>query len=597
MTPGFIESLNTSAAKTYRQILKSEGESALWDLWKDQLDKRTYEFDLAAYRVMLDCGVPSICNFLSAACDLADIRANKIIKSIDSWFAKFESLVLEMNAADEPGTVTADNVLYSQLLGELGLLLGTLFPEFKSAQKAENKGREILAEGLADLLDGAGLPESENFFLLRPLLACWTRCQIIGKMSGTLPWKSKSQEHFEWAVLQTLRFTRKDGSQIFSRLFTKPADGKKIKDDEILRFSEIVMQSLAFDADLSDKEVAQIVYPTRKKISSRKSNDAETVLPPPQYFSDWSKVAMLRAGWNHGDPSLSILYGVMPGLVRNTNSDTVGIPFGGWSDSKMLAELNCKNRTIFSGIWNVSILKNEKPLIALDNWTPTCEIDEPTYNYFELQCNLSGDYCLQRHFFLLADEGLLMLADSVLPCRTNRKTSVSCNSVDTIRYESRIPILQTIVDVPGENNATERVLLDTTDKRTPLVRILPLGLPEWSDEGFTGKLQVEDGSLVLRQNGGGNAIFAPLLFDFNTTASRYPYTWRRLTVGEKLAKVSNDQAVGFRIQLCKKLYLLYRSLTESKNRTVLGHNLVSDLFFGRFDKNKGVEKILEVEEE
>jgi len=68
-----------------------------------------------------------------------------------------------------------------------------------------------------------------------------------------------------------------------------------------------------------------------------------------------------------------------------------------------------------------------------------------------------------------------------------------------------------------------------------------------------------------------------------------------LSVGENMQRTREDQAVGYRIQIGQKQFLLYRSLTPRAIRTVLGHNLMDDFCFARFDPETGVEPLMVVE--
>ena len=74
-----------------------------------------------------------------------------------------------------------------------------------------------------------------------------------------------------------------------------------------------------------------------------------------------------------------------------------------------------------------------------------------------------------------------------------------------------------------------------------------------------------------------------------------PVTWRQLTIAEKLQRVAPDQAVGFRVQKGKKQWLIYRSLTERANRTLLGQNLCSDSLIASFRRDGTTETLVEIE--
>jgi hypothetical protein len=74
-----------------------------------------------------------------------------------------------------------------------------------------------------------------------------------------------------------------------------------------------------------------------------------------------------------------------------------------------------------------------------------------------------------------------------------------------------------------------------------------------------------------------------------------PATWRQLTVAENREILPSDVAVGYRVMVGKEQWLIYRSLGKPGNRTVLGHNLVTELLIARFDRQGEVEPLLEIE--
>jgi hypothetical protein len=67
-----------------------------------------------------------------------------------------------------------------------------------------------------------------------------------------------------------------------------------------------------------------------------------------------------------------------------------------------------------------------------------------------------------------------------------------------------------------------------------------------------------------------------------------------VTVAENLAAVPGDCAVGYRVQIGARQWLVYRSLGPKGNRTLLGHNLVSEMLVARFTRGE-VEALLEIE--
>jgi hypothetical protein len=105
-----------------------------------------------------------------------------------------------------------------------------------------------------------------------------------------------------------------------------------------------------------------------------------------------------------------------------------------------------------------------------------------------------------------------------------------------------------------------------------------------------GKYEME-----LRQSAAGCSLFAPLFFDLDRRRFGKPLTWRQLTVGESFAVQPADAAVGYRVSTGGKQWLIYRSLTPSRNRTLLGHNLSSETLVARFSRKGEVESLIEIE--
>jgi hypothetical protein len=126
--------------------------------------------------------------------------------------------------------------------------------------------------------------------------------------------------------------------------------------------------------------------------------------------------------------------------------------------------------------------------------------------------------------------------------------------------------------------------------------VVPPGLSEWRSSNRQGTLTHAEGELAIAMSARQvRALYVPLAVQFDAARVRKPLTWRRLTVGENLAIVSADRAVGYRLQLGREHWLAYRSLTPRANRSVLGVNLQTDFLFTRFDTDGEREPLIEIE--
>jgi hypothetical protein len=56
-----------------------------------------------------------------------------------------------------------------------------------------------------------------------------------------------------------------------------------------------------------------------------------------------------------------------------------------------------------------------------------------------------------------------------------------------------------------------------------------------------------------------------------------------------------DVAAGFRVSVGRGQWLIYRALAGKGNRSVLGHNLMSETLVARFSNDGGVDALVEIE--
>ena len=262
-------------------------------------------------------------------------------------------------------------------------------------------------------------------------------------------------------------------------------------------------------------------------------------------------------------------------------------------------EVDVDGEPILFGVWDLGARWRGRTLKPQGPWSSCCEYDENGCDYLELDLPLNHGYRLQRFFLLDHDDRLLVLGDTLL---WDGDTQQRRMAEDNLVYESTLlysPKLEPRETTPG---ATELTFYPPRPLRAaPVFRVLPVALPEWKDAESTGKvfgeLFTEHSTLLYRLQSSGVSLFAPLVFDLDPDRLKKPYTWRHLTVGENMEKVSEDLAAGYRFQLGKRQFLLYHSMTEAANRTVMGHNLIDDLCFARFDPDTGIEPLVEVQQD
>ena len=476
--------------------------------------------------------------------DLACCRALPKLAAVlssDAWFALVDHLlavVVDASAIDKD----RDPLPHQLAAGELALTLAYLFPEIKACRKLKSAARQALTGGLEDLLDGEGLPHASYVPSLRPLLACWTRCRALGEQLKGGCWNDAAEDQYEWLVRHTLRLTRHDGTHVFS-------SGSPDKPDTAL-----LKTALRFGGDDDDHDIASYVLPGGKRRAS-KSSDAE--LPDAASHSEWAAVAVLRPDWSRTGPRLSVLY----------------------PDRSVRLELGCGKDIVLSGRWELDVSVDGKQLAAESDWEEVCWLSDEDVDYLEIEIELADGVRVQRQMLLARKDRFLLLADAVLGKRTGK-----------IEYQGRLP-LGTGTEFQGADESREGFLVGSKRR----AHVLPIALPEWRGDNRTGQLAQSDGTLQLQQSAEARRLYAPLFFDLDPRRMTRRMTWRQLSVAESLQTVAHDVAVGYRVAIGKRQWLIYRSLAEKANRTLLGHNLSTETVVGQFDRSGEVEPLIEIE--
>lgn len=470
----------------------------------------------------------------------------------EEWWALLDYLLAAVTDAagieissDPDGDSPTDGVLIHQLLaGEAALTLALLLPEIEPCRKLKAPARRALSTGLDDLLDSDGLLHAAYLDLHRPLLACWTRCLVLGEQAGGKVVSKSAAERYDWLVRQTLRLTRCDGTMTLSNgtAAQYPA--------------ELFETALRLGGDKDDHALARLVLPPRTKKDEKKII-SRSDLPEPSAYSEWAAMAVLRCDWSHSAPRLTVAF---PG-------------------QSLRLELACGKDILLSGAWEAEIRFGGKPIEPESEWEEVCWVSDDDVDYLELEIEMTGGVRLQRQMCLAREDGFLLLADVVLGSRSGE-----------IAYRGNLPLGQG-VEFWAADESREGMLAGT--KRRGVV--MPLALPEWKADRRVGELNVSDGRLELTQAGPGPRMYAPLLIDLDRDRLGQRLTWRQLTVAEYLEIQPPEVAAGFRVAVGDEQWLIYRSLAPKSNRTLLGHNLSSEMLVAQFDEIGEVEPLLEIE--
>jgi len=231
-----------------------------------------------------------------------------------------------------------------------------------------------------------------------------------------------------------------------------------------------------------------------------------------------------------------------------------------------------------AGAWPLELEVDGLAVLPPARWEEVCRQTEDGVEYVELEGRAGRGIRVCRHVMVAQKDGFLFLADAIVLCRPAE-----------LRYSAILPLGRKIICEPAAETWEAR-LVDGRRRAW----VLPLALPEWREDPRRGELVPVESGLALRRLAKGRALFAPLFIDLNARRQGKPLTWRALTVAENFRIQPADVAVGYRVQIGSQQWLVYRSLGPKGNRSLLGHNLVSETLIARFAKGQ-VEPLIEIE--
>ena len=250
-----------------------------------------------------------------------------------------------------------------------------------------------------------------------------------------------------------------------------------------------------------------------------------------------------------------------------------------YDEPAMQVGLGCGKDVVLSGTWELEVRRDGKVLDPKSDWENVCWTSDDDADYLELEIDLRGGVRVQRSMLLAREDRFLLVADAVLGNRSG-----------AIEYCGRLPLGPSI-SFDGAEQSHEGTLSGSR----PRAKVLPLALPEWKTDKQLGELVQTRHGLELRQSQQGRRLFAPLFFDLDRRRHHRAMTWRRLTVVESLEIQPTDVVAGYRVAIGRQQWLIYRSLAERANRTLLGHNISSEMLVARFNSSGEVSPLVEIE--
>ncbi len=483
-------------------------------------------------------------------------RLEKVLGSED-WLALGEFLS-SLPADADPQTIKDQPLLHQLLAGELAWTLATRLPQTAASRRLEKNGRSAISQGLSRILDRQGMLLAGHFHLLRPLLACWTRCRAL---SANLPgggWGPRPEQRYQRLVRNALRCVRPDGRPLLAQDDSDSGKGTTWGRE----LFEAVLKSGVEEIDHS---LAAMSLPSLSSGVVAKPPKKAADLPPASIHCEERAIAVLRRNWNRDDERIAVLF----------------------DGQKCRIELIASGRVAVSGAWQFEVAQQGRQLPPVSNWESTCWYSDEDVDYLELEIGLEGGVKLQRQIVLAREDRFLLLADAVM--------SPQPGGLD---YRGVLPLAPQVAfreAAESHEGLLTQAGIGKSASPRPLAQVLPLGMREWRAEHSLGDLKATAAGLELRHAAAGQRLFAPLFFDLDRGRFRRRMTWRQITVAERLAPVPPETAVGFRVAIGKQQWIIYRSLAVRDNRTLLGHNLATESLIARFGADGEVTSIVEIE--
>ncbi|QGJ72423.1 Hypothetical protein PBC10988_41440 [Planctomycetales bacterium 10988] len=461
------------------------------------------------------------------------------------WWQLFGNLIAFVQLAEDQTLQQRHPLAHQLLAGELPLVIAYLFPEIKNCRDLLNNLDKVFdTRGTDVLLDGSGLPHGQFYHFHRGLLACWTRSRYLDEGTGRKSWNASAADQYQLMVREMLRWSRADGHPILG----------KSKKEKYAR--DWIKYTLDITANDEDRAIANLhfggsdVAPTRHRSKKPRSEAFN--------HSEWAGLTLMRGDWNRS----SVLFAL------------------NYHQSTFRTEFIWGHQSFWQGEEVLTLSIEGKELSPQTEWEPTCWYEDEEVQYLEIEAPFSETIRVQRQFVFAPKDGFLLMGDAILS-----------EEVGKFHYKRVWPISSGVV--VNFSSQHQDFQLSGAQRQA---RVLPLGIPEWkSDRTKKGTVHVDEKKLELTYETESSRFFLPIWFDYSQTRIQVPLTWRKLTVAESLQVVGEDTAVGYRIQIGKKQWLLYRSLINSIPRTVLGQHLENEFLVARFSKKGTTETIVEIE--
>lgn len=446
------------------------------------------------------------------------------------------------------------------LPGRFVVTLARLFRDIEACRRLEPAATSAVSAEIERLTSARGVVNLAGSGPMVERVTRWTTVREIAATTGEPAWGEATERRWREAATNAIRLLGDDGRRL--------ATGG--------------LMPAPFTAPLLDAVAA---LGGRRKRAATAVRSRRPVGGTPRRFirrdlhDATAAVAIMRAGWERGDLRVLVDY----------------------RQATPHLEIAAGDRLLVEGPWKWSVSEGGEGLEAEGPWTASCWESDRQATFLEITAPLAGGRQFERQVVLLPRDKIVVLADAVTTPGGGTGQSTPGNAAvanghhaaeprpGSLRCRSVVRLAPGLEADPAEETR-ETLVFDT---RMRLVA-LPLGLPEWR-VGRGGSLENASDGLALAQESAGPRLYAPLWLDCDADRSGRPLTWRQLTVADTRINLPPWQAAGFRVQVGREQWLLYRSLDAPRNRTLLGCNVSCEFLLGRIRPRGSVKRVLEIQ--
>ena len=443
------------------------------------------------------------------------------------------------------------------------LTVSRLFCDIEACRCLDRDATVALAAEIHRLVSSEGTVSLRGSAAMVERVVRWSAARDVALATGSLPWDDPTEKLFVKAVATTLRLLGGQG-----RLLVGAGRMPAAYSDPVLA---VAAESRRGRVRRTAEAVQEPLQRQRARGGNKPNAGHEDLLPRDLHDAA-AAIAIMRSGWERNAIRVLLEY----------------------RDAVPHLEIAVGDRLLVDGPWQWRASKGGRPLDMEGPWSLSCWESDKKGTYLEIIAPLAGGLQIDRQIVILPRDRVLLLADAIThrpdaPEGDALPEPLRSHASGGLRVETVVPLAATL---EGEQAGETREILLYDTK--PRLMALPLALPEWKTAGRGGFTATPEG-LALDHQAGGSRCYSPLWLDLEPARQGRPLTWRQLTVADTRQNLPPQQATGFRVQEGLEQWLVYRTLDEPRNRTVLGCNISCGFLMGRIGREGVVDRVIEIQ--